>query len=40
MGKVTLTDYDPSDPFYSEGPQRYSLHWGRTLLEPSPPNMA
>jgi hypothetical protein len=21
-------------PFYSEGPQGYSPHWGRTLLEP------
>jgi hypothetical protein len=25
-------DYDPSDPFYKEGPQRYSPHWGRTML--------
>jgi hypothetical protein len=22
-------------PFYSEGPQRYSPHWGRTFLAPS-----
>jgi hypothetical protein len=37
MGKVTLTDYDPSDPIYSEGPQRYSPHWARTLIEPKKP---
>jgi hypothetical protein len=27
----------PSDPAYSEGPQRYSQHWGLTFLEPKPP---
>jgi hypothetical protein len=39
MGKVTFKDYDPSDPFYSEGTQRYSPHWARTLLRPANPSL-
>lgn len=37
-------DYQtPADPFYKEGPQRYSPHWARTLLgqkTPAPANTA
>ena len=29
-----------SDPVYSEGPQGYSPHWGRTLLKPKEPSPA
>jgi hypothetical protein len=32
-----LKDYDLSDSVYDEGPQRYSPHWARTLLEPRTP---
>lgn len=36
---ATLRDSKPPDPMYSEGPQSYSPHWGRTFLAskiPSP----
>jgi hypothetical protein len=43
MGAI-FSDYGPDDPFYKEGPQRYSLHWGWDLLDqpkkPSPANTA
>ena len=41
--KITFKDYDPSDPFYSEGPQSYSPHWVRASYDPkkpTPPNAA
>jgi hypothetical protein len=43
MPKITFTDYGPDDPFYSEGPQRYSPHWAWALLDPkkpTPPHVA
>jgi hypothetical protein len=35
--KITFRDYGPNDPFYKEGPQSYSPHWGRGLLKPKQP---
>jgi hypothetical protein len=35
--KITFRDYAANDPFYSEGPQSYSPHWGRVLLKPKQP---
>ena len=32
MVKVTWRLYEPSDPIYKEGYQRYSPHWGRAFL--------
>jgi hypothetical protein len=40
VSKITFRDYAPSDPVYSEGPQSYSPHWGRTLLKPQEPSPA